>query len=124
VSGAGWSVLLPGDLEARGEAALLARSPADLRADVLVVPHHGSGSSSTPAFVAAVSPGHALIASGYRNRFRFPAPAVVARFQAAGTTLHDTARDGAVTVRLGASRSPVVTHYRVVERRFWHTPIE
>ena len=53
---------------------------AALRADVLVVPHHGSRTSSTPAFIAAVAPRIAIIAAGYRNRFGHPRAEIVARY--------------------------------------------
>jgi len=121
---AGGALLLAGDLEAHGERALLQGTEGDLRADVLVVPHHGSRSSSSPAFVAAVAPRHALFATGYRNRFRFPAPEVVERYRLAGTQVHDTARAGAITVRLGGPEGLSVSHYRQTHRRFWHTALE
>jgi competence protein ComEC len=77
--------LLTGDIEAAQELALLQRLPAAaLRADVLLVPHHGSKTSSTNSFLAAVSPHLALVQAGYRNRFGHPAPAVLARYQALG----------------------------------------
>ncbi len=77
--------LLTGDIEAAQELALLQRLPAAaLRADVLLVPHHGSKTSSTDSFLAAVGPQVALVQAGYRNRFGHPAPAVLARYQALG----------------------------------------
>src|SRR5438046_1538330 len=78
------SVLLTGDLEARGESELVRRDANALKADVLLVPHHGSLTSSTPAFIAAVAPAIAAYTPGYRNRFGHPRPAVVARYDAAG----------------------------------------
>jgi competence protein ComEC len=75
----GGSVLLPGDIEAAAEWRLLARRSA-LDADVVVAPHHGSLTSSTPEFVRAVDPDHVLYAVGYRNRWDFPRPEVVARW--------------------------------------------
>ena len=80
----GRSLLLTGDIEAAQEAALLERDAAALRSQVLVVPHHGSRSSSTEAFVAAVAPGTAVVQAGYRNRFGHPAPEVEARYRARG----------------------------------------
>ena len=78
------SVLLTGDLEARGEQELVRRDPAALKADVLLVPHHGSRTSSTPAFIAAVAPDIAVYTPGYRNRFGHPRPDIVARYDGAG----------------------------------------
>ena len=91
VDAAGTSALLTGDLEAPGEARLVARArgaPADsvstLRSDILVVPHHGSHTSSTDAFLDAVRPSVAVIQVGYRSRYGHPAPDVVARYAAHG----------------------------------------
>jgi competence protein ComEC len=116
--------LLAGDLESRGERRLLALEGEALRADVVVVPHHGSRGASTPGFVAAVAARHAVFATGYLNRFRFPAPEVVARYRAAGATVHETARAGAVRVTLGGAGGPRVSHHREENRRFWHTRLD
>ncbi len=79
VSAPGFTVLLTGDIEARDERALLAAG-APLAADVIVVPHHGSRTSSTPDFVAAVDARVAVFTAGYLNRFGHPRPDVVARY--------------------------------------------
>jgi competence protein ComEC len=121
VTSAAGAVLLTGDIEAPAERILLTDVPGALRARVLVVPHHGSRSSSTPAFLAAVHPELALLPVGYRNRFRFPNPGVTARYRAAGVRMLDTAAEGAVTVRMapGARDLHVSTQRRSV-RRYWH----
>jgi competence protein ComEC len=93
-------VLLTGDVEARAEAALL-RAPAALRAAVLKVPHHGSRTSSTPAFVDAVDPLVAVLSVGADNRYRLPAPEVERRYRARGACVLRTDRCGAITVELG-----------------------
>lgn len=93
---AGRSILFAGDLEAEGEAAL----PSVGAVDVVKVPHHGSPTSSTAAFVAATRPRLAVISCGVANAYRFPAPAVVARWEAAGAHVLRTDRDGAVTLRV------------------------
>jgi competence protein ComEC len=87
------SLLLAGDIEARAE-----RSLEVPRAGVLKVPHHGSRSSSTRAFLEAVRPRLALVSAGSRNRFGHPHPEVVARYAAAGARLLRTDRDGTITV--------------------------
>ncbi len=117
------SLLLPGDVEAAAEAELVASRAASLRADVLVVPHHGSRGASSRAFVAAVRPRHALVSTGYGNRFHFPAREVLARYRALGASVHDTAQTGAITVRMGAEGRTEIRHHRVEHRRFWHTPL-
>jgi competence protein ComEC len=95
---AGRSMLFPGDLEAPGEAALVDETA--LAVDVVKAPHHGSRTSSTAAFVAATHPRVVVISCGWGNRFGFPAPEVVARWQAAGADVHRTDQAGAVTVRI------------------------
>lgn len=82
--------LLCGDVERLGEAALL-RRPDLLRADVVKVPHHGSLTSSGPALVAATRPAYAVATAGRDNRFGFPAPAVVGRWESAGARVRSTA---------------------------------
>jgi competence protein ComEC len=102
VSFGGRAVLLPGDLEADGEGELVGRRALGqaVAADILKVPHHGSRTSSTPELVEAVAPDLAVISLGWRNRFRFPAPEVVARYEAAGARVLRTDRDGAISVTI------------------------
>jgi competence protein ComEC len=94
VQGQGAAALLTGDLDARHEAALVARVAhggepstdlkADLKADLLMAPHHGSRHSSSPALLQAVQPRWVVAQAGYRNRYGHPAPEVLARYQAQG----------------------------------------
>jgi competence protein ComEC len=93
----GLSLLLTGDLGARGEARLLERAEP-LHAVALKVAHHGSRSSSAAALLDAVRPRLAVISVGARNPFRHPSPEVLARLQAAGARVYRTDRDGAVIV--------------------------
>jgi competence protein ComEC len=95
---AGRTILLPGDVEAEGEEALVAAALPHI--DVVAVPHHGSPTSSTPAFVAATHPALAVISCGVANHFGFPSAAVVARWKDAGATVERTDRSGAVTVTI------------------------
>ena len=110
------SMLLTGDIEARSEAQLIARSAAGLRADVMLVPHHGSRTSSTPAFLSVVGARIAIIPVGYRNRFRHPHPLVLERYT--GTQLYRTDRDGAVVVEYSAGEINM-TSARAEYRRYW-----
>lgn len=119
VSAGGRRLLLTSDIEAPDEAALLARYPGDLAADVLLVPHHGSKTSSTPAFLSAVGAPTAIIPVGYRSRFGHPKAEVVARYDALATALWRTDRDGAVEVRLAAP-GITVAGWRHEHRRYWH----
>ena len=113
------SVLLTGDLEARGELELVRSDPASLKADVLLVPHHGSRTSSTPAFIAAVAPRVAVYTPGYRNRFGHPRPDVVARYDEAGVRSYRTDYDGALRFSFepGAAHEPRAERER--DRRYW-----
>lgn len=95
------AVLLAGDIGEAVEERLVARVPEDLRADVVVVPHHGSRKSSTPAFVAATGARLALVSAGHGNPFGHPHPAAVARWQAAGAEVPGTAGEGALRLRVG-----------------------
>ncbi len=112
-------LLLTGDIERPAERRLVRRLGPALRADVLVVPHHGSNSSSTDAFLDAVRPVWALYPVGYRNRFRFPDPRVVARYRSRGVHTLATDRSGAIELRLGG-RHLVPVAYRERQRRYWH----
>lgn len=109
------SILFTGDIESAGERALLANRDS-LPSTILKVPHHGSRTSSTPAFVAAVHPAAAVISDGYLNHFHFPAPAVVERYRDTGAMILRTDLDGAVmldatpvyaTIRSSRSKSAV-----------------
>lgn len=97
----GRRVLIPGDIEAGGESSLIERlTPAALRADVLIVPHHGSRTSSTPAFLAAVAPRLAIIPVGLRNRYHHPSEDVVGRLTTRDVRILRTDRDGMIRIRV------------------------
>lgn len=118
ISGPHGSALLTGDIERLGEMSLLDEARGALRSDVLVVPHHGSGGSSMPAFVAAVDPAHAVFSVGRRNRFGHPAPEVLGRYRAGGAAIRRTDGEGALAIRAGAGGiriAPAGGAYR----RYW-----
>jgi competence protein ComEC len=118
----GRSLLLTGDIEAAQEAELLARAGPSLRSEVLVVPHHGSRTSSTPAFVETVAPRVAVVQAAYRSRFGHPVPEVVGRYEAQGATLVRSDRCGAWgwASHTGADTGTCEREHR---RRYWHTRI-
>jgi competence protein ComEC len=120
VSGAGHAVLLPGDIERAAESLLVRRFGSRLQAEVLVVPHHGSRTSSTAAFVAAVNPAFAAHAAGFRNRYGFPKQDIMWRYQLHGAINLDTGRYGALEFVLDDT-GVRVSAQRVPARRFWHT---
>jgi len=115
------SALLAGDIERPQELALVADSAAALRADVLLVPHHGSKTSSSAAFLAAVRPRLAIVQAGWRNRFGHPAPEVVARLRGQGAQVVDSPRCGALGWH--SAQPDAVQCERSVRRRYWyHAP--
>jgi competence protein ComEC len=117
----GRSVLLTGDIEAAQEAALVRDAAGRLPSTVLWVPHHGSQTSSTPDFIAAVAPRLAVVQAAHRSRFGHPAPAVLARYAAAGVPVLTTAGCGA-WVWAGTGDHGRCT--RQERRRYWHHPAE
>jgi competence protein ComEC len=111
------AILLAGDIEAAQEAQLVAGSAALLRADVLLAPHHGSGTSSTAAFLAAVHPGVGVFQVGYRNRYRHPKKEVYERYGQLGIERLRTDELGALALDFDervASRA-----YRREHARYW-----
>lgn len=120
VEAGGGSALLAGDIERLAEAELIARLRGRLRAEALLVPHHGSRSSSTPAFVAAVSPRIAIVSVGWRNRFRQPSPEVLGRYRAGGAAILRTDLQGAIRLALPAGpEGSVAAVPRTGRGRYW-----
>jgi competence protein ComEC len=115
---AGPSVLLTGDLEAPQEALLVARDAAALKSELLLVPHHGSRTSSSAAFLDAVAPRVAVVQAGYRSRYGHPAPDVLARYAERGIEIVRSDQCGAWTLQPG--QAPVCERSRA--RRYWHHP--
>ena len=112
----GQAALLTGDIEKAQEQALVV-AETDLRADVLLMPHHGSATSSSRALVEAVQPALAIAQAGYRNRFGHPAPSVIARYEAAGVPWVATPSCGAALWR--SWEPDAVQCERVHHRRYW-----
>ncbi len=97
------AVLLPADIERRSEIEMLRSSPGRLSTDVLIAPHHGSRTSSTPEFVRAVAPRLVVFSVGYHNRFGHPHPAVVRAYREQGSERVRTDLAGAVLVKISSS---------------------
>ncbi|MFT3820538.1 MAG: DNA internalization-related competence protein ComEC/Rec2 [Rubrivivax sp.] len=111
--------LLTGDIERAQEAALLQRLGAEgLRSEVLLVPHHGSKTSSSAAFIDAVAPQVAVVQAGYRSRFGHPAPEVVARYAARGVAL--VRSDDCGAWHWPSADRPRCQRQR--DARYWHHP--
>ena len=120
VATAGGTALLTGDAEARSESEMLRRDASALRSSVIVVPHHGSRTSSTPEFLEAVAPVTAVFSVGYLNRFHHPHGAVVARYLQLGAAVRRTDREGALRVVLPAQQADATRVVRLVTQvRYW-----
>ncbi|MGE0875218.1 MAG: DNA internalization-related competence protein ComEC/Rec2 [Burkholderiales bacterium] len=117
ISAGAHAMLLTGDIERTAEAELAARG--GIVADVLLVPHHGSRTSSSAELLAAVAPRLAVLPVGYRSRFGHPHRDVLTRYRGIGAELRRTDLEGAVTVRLGGRDIAVVTE-RAARARYWH----
>ncbi|RAO75107.1 DNA internalization-related competence protein ComEC/Rec2 [Dyella jiangningensis] len=119
VEGRGGRALLTGDITSRIEPTVLAAIPPGPPL-VLTVPHHGSRTSSSAAFLAGTDPTLALISSGWRNRFGHPHPLVVKRYEDAGIPWLNSATSGAIEVNFPPDAAPyVATRWRQRQSRYW-----
>ncbi|HZY34212.1 MAG TPA: DNA internalization-related competence protein ComEC/Rec2, partial [Rhodanobacter sp.] len=119
VEGRGGRLLLTGDISSKMEpqvAAALGTGPSP----VMLVPHHGSKTSSSAAFIAAVRPRLALVSAGWHNRFGHPKPEVLARYADAHVPVFDTARQGAMVLDFPADTPPRrEPGWRQRQARYW-----
>ncbi len=114
--GVAGSALLVGDIEASQEMRLLQRQVLQ-PVDVLLVPHHGSQTSSTEDFIGALAPKWAVVQAGYRNRYGHPAPRILQRYAAQGVPLVASPACGAAHWQ---SQLPAdMRCERQVHRRYW-----
>jgi competence protein ComEC len=111
------TMLLTGDLEAAQEQRLVT-SGVNMKADVMLVPHHGSLTSSTPQFLDAVKPRIALVQAGYRNRFSHPVPEVMGRYAERGIHVVTSPRCGAA--RWQSNQAQQISCQRDTDLRYWH----
>ena len=116
-----FSALLTADVEAMSEADIIERyttAPSMLKSDVLLMPHHGSLTSSTPEFIEVVAPKIALINAGYRNRFGHPREGVLARYTARNIPVMRTDWHGAITLN-SADGTTTIEKARETRQRYW-----
>ena len=114
----GQRVLISGDIEKQVERYLVRTIPERLAADFLLVPHQGSKTSSTSAFLDVVSPTTAMLAAGYKNHYGHPHPKVVARYHERGIELLSTIDSGSVLLKFN-SKGTSVSKFREQRRHFW-----
>jgi competence protein ComEC len=119
IEAGGRVALLPGDIGKHVEARLLHLHADQLRADLLLVPHHGSRGSSSGDFVNQVDPSVAVASVGAGNRFGLPRAEVVARYQDQGARVLSTAEGGALSFRLGPEGLSLRGARRLEQPRYW-----
>lgn len=115
----GFRALLPGDIERSREFSLLSHPALQEPVDLLVAPHHGSGTSSSIALVKQLSPRWVVFSAGYRNRYGHPQRQVVERYQKEGAELLHTSRAGAIEFQVAAGPVVDLHRYRQDVRRYW-----
>lgn len=121
VSNKSGSVLITADIEKQVEQHLLQVYQQHLRADVLIVPHHGSLTSSSQPFINQVSPKFALVSAGYMNRFRHPRPEIVRRYEEKGVKVLNTANQGAMSIKFNENSDLVaIEGYRKQHNQYWN----
>ena len=114
------SILFTGDIEKKTELHLLQKYGKQLASDILLVPHHGSNTSSSPGFIQAVNPKISLISVGYKNRYRLPNNRVMIRYDSDNRELVRTDKTGAITIRLTAKTGFNIEKYRENAGKYWH----
>ncbi|MEX2489941.1 MAG: DNA internalization-related competence protein ComEC/Rec2 [Pseudomonadales bacterium] len=118
VEGVDFAILLPGDIEAATERQLLDVPLPEI--DVMIAPHHGSRSSSSPAFLNHVMADTVVVSAGYNNRFSHPDPDVVNRYRARHASVLTTATEGAITILFSPEKGYQIRSARRQYQRFWH----
>ena len=115
------SILLTGDIEKQVEAQLVSiyQNTDILKADILIAPHHGSKTSSSVSFVRAVYPQYVIFTSGNHNRWGFPSPIVLNRYQEIGAKILNTGKQGRVKLNIDESHIGV-SRYRIDEFKRWY----
>jgi competence protein ComEC len=111
-------ILLPGDIESEVEKHLVESGLNGV--DMLVVPHHGSRTSSTPLFLNRLKPATAIVSAGYMNRFQHPDAMIVNRYMHRGARLLNTSNEGEIEIRFALPESTSISTFRRLSRRYWH----
>ena len=121
VSNGKQGILLTGDIEQRAEQLLLQRHYKELASTIVIAPHHGSKTSSTSDFIAAVAPTYAIFSTGYLNSYHHPHREVIKRYKRLRSRLLNTVSSGAITMTLFADSGKVaVEEYRKKYKKIWY----
>ena len=115
----GKSVLLTGDIEKEAERSMLYKQIA-VQSDIVFVPHHGSKTSSTAEFVQAVNPQIAIIPAGFANRWRFPKPDILQRWQDSGAEIYTIADTGELNLKINSHGEISLSSWISTQCRYWH----
>jgi competence protein ComEC len=120
----GGSILVTADIGRKVERHLLENYGEKLSSDIMLIPHHASRTSSSVAFLTKVNPETALLTVGYRNRFGFPQPDIIARYKRLGIRVRDTLKEGAIRIRVHPVQGKdILLGYRQESRRYWSTSL-
>ncbi len=118
------ALLLPGDISAQIESRLLREYADSLQSEVILVPHHGSASSSSAGFVQAVNPMLAIVSAGHLNRFQHPRAEVVSAWSAEGAQVFNTTDTGMLSFRLDSTGVSLPMSLRRTTNRLWSAPLD
>ena len=119
VTGPGFRILIPGDISAYVERRLVRDYPEISGVDVLIVPHHGSKTSSSEVFLEKVQPKIAVVSAGYRNQFRHPHPQVVERYTRVGAEILNTGDVGAISMGWKPGKEGFIVKTATELKLFW-----
>ena len=113
------SILLSADIEKEAEVALLQASIHELRSDILIAPHHGSMTSSSPEFVQAVGAKHIIFTVGYLNRFKHPKPMIEQRYEQSGARLYRSDYQGEMEINFSKAAPIEIKAWRQITPKYW-----
>jgi|WetSurMetagenome_2_1015567.scaffolds.fasta_scaffold07798_7 competence protein ComEC len=112
------SILLTGDIERDQELKLAFEK--NIKANILIAPHHGSKTSSTHTFINAVKPDYALFSVGYQNQFKHPRSEIIQRYQSVGAQTFETQNSGMISFQITPETISKPQRYREINRHYWH----
>ena len=118
----GKTVLLTGDISKDSEYALIEQYGNQLQSDIVVVPHHGSKTSSSIDFLNMVKPQIAIVSSGFQNRFNHPNQKIVDRYLNFGVNVVNTADLGWIELQSTSSGWQWKHRERTDNKKYWQRP--